>query len=81
MNQKMRHFAPFAVLVAGVFLGLNILSLVMVSTGPHLYLYFGCFELHRYGGTWTIEHFYLKGFIALLLVSGLVSWSVRKTGI
>ena len=65
--------------MAVVFLGLHVFLYGTVSTGPHLYLYLGWLELQRYGDRWKVEHFHFVGLVALLLVSGLLTWLVRRT--
>jgi hypothetical protein len=78
MTQAIRHPASFVALMAAVLLGMHVFLCGTVSTGPHLYLYLGWLELHRYGDRWTVEHFHFLGLVALLLISGLLTWLIRK---
>jgi hypothetical protein len=68
----------FAVMTILISLGIQIVSCSSVSTGPHLYLYLGWLELHRYGDHWSVEHIYLRGLIAVFLISGLLAWLLAK---
>jgi hypothetical protein len=79
MTQIIRHPASFAGLMVIVFLGLHLFLYGTVSTGPHLYLYLGWLELHRYGNSWSIEHLHFLGLVALLSGSGLLAWFVRRS--
>ena len=78
MRPSIRHSLSFAVTAVLVFLGLHLFLYGTVSTGPHLYLYLGWLELHRYGDVWTIEHFHFIGLLAVLLISALLTWIVRR---
>lgn len=79
MTQVIRHPVSFAGLMVIVFLGFHVFLYGTVSTGPHLYLSIGWLELHRYGSSWSVEHFHFVGLVALLLISGLLAWLVRRS--
>jgi len=73
--QNRLSFVAMAVLIS---LGIQIVSCSSVTTGPHLYLYLGWLELHRYGEHWSVEHIYFRALIAILLISGLLAWFLAK---
>jgi hypothetical protein len=78
MTPAIRHAVSFIAVAVIVFLCLHLFLWGTVSTGPHVYLYLGWLELHRYGDSWTIEHLHLGGLLAVLLVSVLLSMIVRR---
>ncbi len=79
MTPAIRHSVSIAVTAVLVFLGFHLFLYGTVSTGPHLYLYLGWLELHRYGDVWTIEHFHFVGLLAVLLISVLLTWLLSKS--
>jgi hypothetical protein len=79
MTPAIRHPVSLAAIALLIFLGFHILLWSTVSTGPHLYLSLGWLELHRYGRAWTIEHFHLTGLLAVLLISGLLTWLLSRS--
>ena len=79
MTSTIRHPVFFAVIAFLVFVGFHLFPYGTVSTGPHLYLYLGWLELHRYGDVWSIEHFRFVGLLAVLLISVLLTWLLSKS--
>ena len=79
MTPTIRHPVFFAVTGFLVFVCFHLFLFGTVSTGPHLYLYLGWLELHRYGDVWTIEHFHFLGLLAVLLIAVLLTWLLSKS--
>jgi len=79
MTPAIRHSVSLAAMAVLIFLGFHLFLWSTVSTGPHLYLYLGWLELHRYGRVWTVEHFHFTGLLAVLLISGLLTWLLSRS--
>ena len=67
----------FATMAALVFIVVNLLLWVSFSTGPHVYLHLGLtgwLELHRYQGSWSVEHLRVVGLAVEIGQSLLLTW-------
>jgi hypothetical protein len=60
-----------------IFIGLNLLALVSISTGSDVHLHVGVtgwLQLHRSQGSWSVEHVSVLGLAVQLCLAILLTW-------